>query len=102
KNARSKEGFTKAKQKAFDLKNPRNQMFSKGDLAKYINCTREVQAGQKFPVGPHIVVRGTEKNYVEFIKHNLVEKPDNVYYEDLIGKAILFKSAERIYGVKPN
>ena len=30
------------------------------------------------------------------------EVPDNIFYEDLVAKAIIFKSAERLYGVKPN
>lgn len=102
KNARMREGFTTAKRKAFDRKNPRSQVFTKGDLAKFVNVFIEVQKNKKTVIGPHIVVRGNEKNYVEFIKHNLIEKPDNVYFEDLIAKAILYKSAEKIYGVKPN
>src|SRR5262249_43427791 len=102
KNARMREGFTPAKRKAFDIKNPRSQESTKGDLAKYDNVFGEVEKNKKVVIGPHIVVRGNEKNYVEFIKHNLIDKPDNVYFEDLIAKAILYKSAEKVYGVKPN
>lgn len=102
KNARMREGFTAAKRRAFDRKNPRSQVFTKGDLAKYVNVFGEVVKSKKIVIGPHIVVRGNEKNYVEFIKHNLSENPDNVYFEDLIAKAIIFKSTEKIYGVKPN
>lgn len=102
KNARMREGFTAAKRKVFDRKNPRSQVFTKGDLAKYINVFGEIQKNKKVVIGPHIVVRGNEKNYVEFIKHNLIEKPDNVYFEDLVAKAIAYKSAEKIYGIKPN
>ena len=32
----------------------------------------------------------------------MIEKPDNIYFEDLVAKAILFRSAEKIYGTKPN
>lgn len=102
KNARIKEGFTKAKQKAFDLKNPKNQMFTKEDLAKYVNAYQEVYDGKKLVIGPHFVVRGNQKNYVQFINYNLVKSPDSIYYEDLVSKAILFRSAEKLYGVKPN
>lgn len=102
KNARIKEGFTKSKQKAFDLKNPKNQMFTKEDLAKYINSFEEIVDGKKTLIGPHFVVRGSQKNYVQFMNHNLPKKVDNVYFEDTIAKGILFKSAERTYGVKPN
>ncbi|MDO9338928.1 MAG: AIPR family protein [Bacteroidales bacterium] len=102
KNARVKEGFTKAKQKAFDLKNPKNQMLTKEDLAKYANAYREEVEGKKIVVGPHWVVKGNQKNYAQFIGFNLEKKIDSIYYEDIIAKAILFRTAEKLYGVKPN
>jgi hypothetical protein len=102
KNARLKEGFTKAKQTAFDLKNPKAQVFSKEDVAKYINSYEEIYDGKKLVIGPHYVVRGNQKNYVQFMNHNLVKKTDSIYFEDLIAKAILFRAAEKAYGVRPN
>lgn len=102
KNARSKEGFTKSKQKAFDLRNPKSQMFTKEDLAKYVNAYKEEFDGKKLAIGPHFVVRGNQKNYAQFIGFNLENKVDSVYYEDIISKAIIFRTAEKIYGVKPN
>lgn len=102
KNARLKEGFTKSKQKAFDLKNPKNQMFTKEELAKYVNAYAEMYDGKKLVIGPHLVVRGNQKNYVQFINYNLVKQPDNIYFEDIVSKAILFRTAEKIYGIKPN
>lgn len=102
KNARIKEGFTKAKQKAFDLKNPKNQMFTKEDLAKYVNAYQEIYDEKKLVIGPHFVVRGNQKSYVQFINYNFVKSPDNIYFEDIVAKAILFRAAEKIYGVKPN
>jgi len=101
KNAALKYGFTKAKRKAFELKNPKNQVFSKEDLAKYINSYEDVYERNKLVIGPHIVVRGNQKNYVQFINYNFDNKPDNIYFENTIAKAILFKTAEKIYGVKP-
>ena len=102
KNARAKEGFTKAKQKAFDLKNPKSQVFTKEDLAKYVNAYREETEGKKIVVGPHWVVKGNQKNYAQFIGFNLEKKVDSIYYEDIIAKAILFRTAEKLYGIKPN
>jgi hypothetical protein len=102
KNARMKEGFTKAKQKAFDLKNPKSQMFTKEELAKYVNAYAEMIDGKRIVIGPHFVVRGNQKNYVQFINYNLVNQPDSIYFEDIISKAILFRAAEKIYGIKPN
>jgi len=102
KNARIKEGFTKAKQNAFDLKNPKKQMFNKEDLAKYVNAYREICDGNKLRIGPHLVVQGNQKNYAQFLNNNLIDKPDNIYFEDIVSKAILFRTAEKLYGVKPN
>jgi hypothetical protein len=103
KNSRIKEGFTKSKQKAFDLKNPKNQMINKEELAKYVNAfSKEIYDGKRLVIGPHFVVRGNQKNYNQFINYNIIKKPDSVYFEDIIAKAILFKSAEKIYGIKPN
>jgi hypothetical protein len=102
KNARLKEGFTKSRQKAFDLKNPKNQMFTKEELAKYINAYEEIIEGKKHLIGPNYVVRGNQKNYIQFVNNNLVKKTNNIHFEDTIAKAIIFKAAEKMYGVKPN
>lgn len=102
KNARLKDGFTKAKQRAFDMKNPKNQMFTKEELAKYVDSYQEILDGKKTLIGPHIVVRGNQKNYVQFINYNLVKQPDSIYFEDIISKVIVFRAAEKIYGLKPN
>lgn len=101
-NARSREGTTKAKLKAFDLKNPKNQFFTKEELAKFINTCSEVYVEDKLVIGPHIVVRGSQKNYAQFIAHNIPENLDNKYFEDAISKAILFRTSEKLYGIKPN
>lgn len=103
KNIRLKEGFTKTRQKAFDLKYPKNQMFTKVELAKYINCFEEVYEGSKLVISPHIVVRGSEKNYAQFIAKVLPTNPKkitNIFFEDTIAKAILFKTADKLYGTK--
>jgi hypothetical protein len=105
KTLRSREGRTKALQLAFDKKYPKKQMFSKVEFAKYINSYQEVYDGKKLVIGPHIVVRGNEKNYAQFIGNNLPEnnkKINNVFFEDTIAKCILFKNADKRYGVKPN
>ncbi len=102
KNARLREGFTNSKKKAFDLRNPRNQLLTKENLAKYLNVSEEIFFGNKRVITPHIVVRGNEKNYAYFLKYNFNIKPDSVFFEDVVAYAILFKSAEKIYGIKPN
>lgn len=102
KNARQREGYSLAKKKAFDLKNPRSQVLTKESLAKYINCMGEVYKANKLVIGPHIVVRGAQKNYAQFVNNNYKDRPDNIFFEDTVAKALLFKSSEKIYGVKPN
>lgn len=102
KNIRQKDGFTKARQKQFDLKYPKKQMLTKVELAKFINAYQEVWEGKKLVIGPHIVVRGNEKNYAQFINNNLQRKINSIYFEDTVAKVILFKTAEKLYGVKPN
>ena len=104
KTLRSREGRTKALLTAFDRKYPKKQMFSKVELAKYINSYQEVYDGKKVVIGPHIVVRGNEKNYAQFIGNNLpesIKKINNVYFEDAMAKCILFKNADKRYGIKP-
>jgi hypothetical protein len=105
KTLRSREGRTKSLQAAFDKKYPKNQMISKVELAKFINAYKEMYEGNKLLIGPHIVVRGNEKNYAQFIGNNLpenIKKINNVYFEDVIAKCILFKNADKRYGIKPN
>lgn len=102
KNDRNRFGITPSKRKQFDKQNPRSQMFTKELLAKFINSYEEVYNGKKLVVGPHIVVRGSQKNYAQFLNYNFSFKPDNIWFEDLVAKALLFKNAEKIYGVKPN
>ena len=102
KNAILKDGFTPSRKKAFDLKNPKHQLFTKEELAKYINAYQEIADGKKILVGPHYVVRGNQKNYVQFINYSLEKKLNNVYFEDTIAKAILYRAAEKAYGIKPN
>jgi hypothetical protein len=102
---RSREGRTKSLQNAFDKKYPKNQMFTKVELAKFINAYQEIYDGKKLAIGPHIVVRGNEQNYAQFIANNLpdnVKKINNVYFEDAIAKCILFKNSDKRYGKKPD
>lgn len=102
KNERIRFGITPSKRKQFDKQNPRSQMFTKEYLAKNINSYEEVYNGKKLAIGPHIVVRGSQKNYAQFLNYNFSFKPDNIWFEDAIAKTILFSSAEKVYGVKPN
>lgn len=102
KNELNRFGITPSRRKQFEKQNPRNQMFTKELLAKYINSYEEVSSAKKLVIGPHMVVRGSQKNYSQFLNYNFAKKPDNIWFEDSIAKAILFLSAEKLYGIKPN
>lgn len=102
KNEKLRFGLTPSRKKQFDKQNPRGQMFTKENLAKYINAYKEVYNGKKLIIGPHFVVRGSQKNYSQFLNYNFTSKPDNIWFEDAIAQTIIFNSSEKIYGVKPN
>ena len=81
---------TPARRKRFAAENPTRQRFTKTDLAKFENTWAQL---------PHIVSRGAQKNFSDYmIRLSGRDKAavDRDYFERLIGKAILFRSAERI------
>jgi hypothetical protein len=89
--ARMKKGTTTARRKQFDGTTPRAQKFDKPFLAKYMNAWDKL---------PHIVSRGSQKNFVNFMTslqcHSQDWCPDEHYYRNLISMAIIFKKAEKI------
>lgn len=89
--ARAREGTTPARKRQFDERTPRTQKFDKVFLAKCVNAWDQL---------PHVVSRGGQKNFVDFMKrlakeHRSDWEPDAAYYRHLIAKAIIFKQAER-------
>jgi hypothetical protein len=80
---------TEAKRRQFKALNPPSQKFSKTDLAKFEHSWEQL---------PWLVSLGAEKNFREFMLR-LEERritPDNAYFERLVGKAILFRSTEKL------
>jgi hypothetical protein len=85
---------TPAKMKAWKLSNPTKQKFTKTDLAKYVASWDQL---------PHIVSRGAEKNFREFmirLATNGRPAVDETYFRRTIAKAILFKETERLVSAK--
>lgn len=86
-------GLTQAQRKKFDLENPRRQLFTKTDLAKFVNVWEE---------RPHEVSLGAQKNFAAFarrIGERWKTAPDDFnegWYREAVGKAIVFKATERI------
>jgi hypothetical protein len=90
--ARNRDGTTKKEKKNFDAETPSSQHFGKTDLAKYLMTWWGL---------PHIVSRGSQKNYASFmgtLRERFGEDwvPDKDFYKDAIAQAILFKSTQSI------
>jgi hypothetical protein len=90
--AKSREASTPAKRKDFEKRYPANQRFTKEDLAKFENAWLGL---------PHIVSRGSQKNFDYFIHHCLPAtsdgwEPSIVEYRRYIAKGILFRETQRI------
>ena len=85
--------LTQAERRRFDLEYPKSQMFTKTDLAKFLNVWRDK---------PDVVSKGAQKNFADFASHVGGEwnrHPNDfneMYYREAIAKAIVFRSVERL------
>ena len=90
--------LTQAGRRRFDLEHPRKQVFTKTDLAKFINVWRD---------RPHIVSRGAQKNFADFaafIGRDWAKNPNSfneMFYREVVAKAIVFRSVERLVTEQP-
>ena len=90
--------LTTSARRKFELEYPKHQLFSKTDLAKFLNVWR----GQ-----PHVVSQGAQKNFTQFAESVGAEwskQPDSfneVYYREAIAKAIIFREAEQLVTQQP-
>jgi hypothetical protein len=87
---------TFSQQKQFREQNPQSLRISKADVAKYINS---------WDLEPYIVAQGSQKSFNHYIKktNESIRKnnlPGDNYYRKLIGNAILFKTADKLFGRK--
>jgi hypothetical protein len=90
--AKARDGSTPAALKRFNEKTPSHRKFTKTDLAKFLNSW-----GQR----PDLVSFGAQKNFEHFMQALKTRQrgdwtPDETYYKELVAKAILFRSAQRI------
>lgn len=85
--------LTAAERKKFQLLNPRQQVITKTDLAKFENTWRQL---------PHVVSQGAQKNFLAFSSYAADEWNRNAdqfnddYFKRLVAKAILFRITEKI------
>lgn len=87
---------TLSQQKKFKEQNPNNLKFVKSDVAKYINI---------WDLQPHHASLGSQKNFIHYTKkiEELVKKnkfPGENFYRKLIANAIIFKTADKLFGRK--
>lgn len=84
---------TEAGRKRFELLNPKGQMFTKTDLAKYMNIQREL---------PHVASTGGQKSFAKFAEWASTQWEKNEtsfndgYFRQVIAMAIIFKQADKI------
>jgi hypothetical protein len=87
-----------AQQKKFDLDYPKTQLFSKTDLAKFLNAWRG---------HPDTVSKGAQKNFAHFANTIGIEwtkSPDEfneTFFRHAVAKAILFRATEKIVTKQP-
>lgn len=80
-----------AKKREFEARNPRNQVISKTDLAKYVQSFREL---------PHEVSLGAQKNFAKFAEYvsGVWEQKQNdfneLWFKQAVVEAIIFRRAE--------
>lgn len=82
---------TPAGRRAFRRDNPSSQKFTKTDLAKFV---------LSWDQRPAVVSRGAQKCFVEFMNQLIREgrrPPDDDEFRRIVGQAILFHMAERLY-----
>ncbi|OQP61906.1 hypothetical protein A3860_29870 [Niastella vici] len=83
---------TGARKKNFKKRNPAHQVIKKEEVAKYRNAWFQL---------PHLVSRGSQKNYLYFIQANGNKKPSRIYFRETVAMALFFNEAEKLYGKKP-
>ncbi len=90
--------LTASQRKKFDLENPRNQLITKTDLAKFLNVWEQ---------RPHEVSLGAQKNFAAVARRigqtwrKSCDDFNEAWYRTAVAKAIVFKSAERIVSAQP-
>jgi hypothetical protein len=89
---------TQAERNRFDIEYPKKQSFSKTDLAKFINV---------WEMKPDTVSKGAQKNFADFASNigkeweKRVSDFNELYYRQLISKAIVFRSVEKLVSAQP-
>ena len=95
--ANAQADLSPAQRKQFQLQNPKKQLITKTDLAKYENAWRFL---------PHVVSQGAQKNFTAFSTYASAEwekdqeQFNEEYYRRVVVKAMLFRRTEEFVGNK--
>jgi len=90
--------FTLGEKKKFQAENPKPQMFSKTDLAKFENVWDE---------NPRYVNLGAQKNFAQYAKRigkeweKIAEGFNELYFKRVVSRAILFRKTEKLVSSQP-
>jgi hypothetical protein len=90
--------MTPSEKRRFLQQNPREQLITKTDLAKYENAWREI---------PHVISLGAQKNFRDFAGHidELWMASDSEfneeYFRNIVARAIIWKYTERMVSRQP-
>ena len=89
---------TPAERARFDLEYPKRQVFTKTDLAKFLNVWREK---------PDTVSKGAQKNFADFAAYiggEWERRPNDfneLFFREAVAKAIVFRAVEQLVGEQP-
>ena len=89
----ARSGLTMADRRRFDIEYPRSQVFTKTDLAKFVNVWR---------LKPDVVSKGAQKNFADFAAfvgrewNRTADSFNEMYYREVVAKAIIFRSVEKL------
>ena len=90
--------LTPGNQRKFDLEYPKTQLFSKTDLAKFLNVWRG---------HPDVVSKGAQKNFAHFadaIGKEWTKQSDHfneTFYRHAVAKSIAFRTVEKLVTAQP-
>lgn len=90
--------MTPSEKRRFLQQNPREQLITKTDLAKYENSWREI---------PHVISLGAQKNFRDFAGYidELWKASDSEfneeYFKNIVARAIIWKYTERMVSRQP-
>ena len=90
--------LTEADRRKFDLEYPKKQVFTKTDLAKFLNVWHEK---------PDTVSKGAQKNFADFASFiggewsRRADDFNEMYYKEAVAKVIVFRSVEQLVTEQP-